>query len=115
MHFSKFYGWFDLLYKLPLASVGVQTGIALPYTCNSTSAARYQACQGENEGGGIDTKSNGYCNLSMSRSQYLFAIKKTKAGESNGCFDHVTLYHTVYKLVYMGPSLQGILRPGLYF
>lgn len=66
-------------------------------------------------GGGIDTKSNGYCNLSMSRSQYLFAIKKTKAGESNGCFDHVTLYHTVYKLVYMGPSLQGILRPGLYF
>lgn len=29
-------------------------------------------------GGGIDTKSNGYCNLSMSRSQYLFAIKKLK-------------------------------------
>lgn len=73
MHFSKFYGWFDLLYKLSLASVGVQTGIAMPY--NSTSAARYQACQGENKGGGIDTKSNDYCNLSMSRSQYLFAIK----------------------------------------
>lgn len=113
MHFSKFYDWFDLLYKLSLASVGVQTGIAKPY--NSTPAARYHACQGENEGGGgIDTTSNGFCNLSMSRSQYLFAIK-TKAGESNGCFDHVTLYHTVYKLVYMGPSLQGILRPKLYF
>lgn len=75
VHFSKFYGWFDLLYKLSLASVWVQTGIAMPY--NSTSAARYQACQGENKGG-MDTKSNGYCNLSMSRSQYLFAIKKLR-------------------------------------